>query len=161
MRGESQLTRRVPDSTHKVTASFDELSRDIRRIGCGLVIIDGCRGAGKTHLTNELATKLGCAAIELDCLWDKEKPGYVAAMKLGELSINLTWGKSWSKLVLVNGLYVREILKALNEVFQLSVYVQNISRNGLLSDCELIDVENNNPTHSLRNELNNEVLLYH
>jgi hypothetical protein len=158
---EHQLIGKLPDIASKTTENVEEVVREIRGIGCGLVIIDGCRGAGKTHLMNELAGKLGCASIELDCLWDRAKPGYAAAMRFDELAINLAWSKSWSKIVLASGICIREIMKRLNEPVHFSVYVQRVSRMGISADCEALDAENVRPTSFPQHDLDDEVLLYH
>lgn len=150
-----------PELVTKTTRDIDQVVKRIDGAPGGLVVIDGCRQAGKSHLASEIALRLPCPSIEIDAFWDKEKPGYVEAIRISDLRAQVDEALSKSTKVLLNGICARAVIRQIEKVGCLFVYVLRVSQAGIPSNIEWLDAEESKPTNLPHNELDQEIMLYH
>lgn len=131
----------------------------------GLISFDGCDGAGKTTLARGMSRAFGCEAIDLDQFLNRKTGEFFHALRLTELKQQIDEAFTCSPIVLISGVCMRKVLAAINRVAATSVYVQRITRAGLPSDMDFIDVESGIEANAgvLANfsGLDHEVYTYH
>ena len=126
------------------------LEARISGVGAGIVALDGAPQAGKSWLMSELARRLRCDAIDLDDHLDEDHRVFVDALRLTELDRRLDAALAASRLVLVAGVCMREVLDKLGRSPALSIYVQRNTPMGIAGDLDMIDAEDGEQSNATK-----------
>lgn len=142
-----------------------KLVEELRPIRAGLISFDGCDGAGKTTLAEEISSALRRPVIDLDKFVAPETGEFVHALDLVTLVQELDSALASSPVVLLSGVCMRQVLETINSNAVVSIYVQRNTQAGLPGDIDYIDVESEVEASAdvleLFDELNLEVYAYH
>ena len=146
----------------KITDSPDELAACLANSE-GLIVFDGCTGAGKSTLMHDMAARLGCDAIEVDCFINKHQAAYVDALRADALRDRISQGFVRFPLVLLDGVCARAIVERLSVPGNVFVYVQRISRAGIPGDLSMVDAEEDGVADGppYLSNLDKKILCYH
>lgn len=128
-------------SENTVVNDVNTLLDILRQASNGLISFDGCDGAGKTTLAQDISRALGHEAIDLDPFLNQQTGEFFGALRLLELKQQIDDALMRTPVVLLSGVCMRRVLGALNRVAAVSVYVQRITQAGLPGDMDFIDVE--------------------
>jgi hypothetical protein len=117
--------------------TLDELEALITAIEGNRVIIglDGLDGVGKTTLGRELKTRLGAHLMSVDEHLDKNRGVYLGALRLGDLRSAVE--RATSRVILVEGICLREVAAQCGLAVDKYVYVRRLTRAGRWDDEKL------------------------
>jgi len=101
-----------------------ELADYITGIGRGLIAFDGRPTAGKTPLALEMASRVGCAAVDADKFLVKDRGVFVDALRFDDLRYAI---EASGPLVLLSGVCAQRILERLGTVAAAVVWVETAS----------------------------------
>lgn len=113
----------------EVCGSPDGVQRQIEIAGWRRIGIDGVKGAGKSHLADELSVLLGIPVLDVDDYLHQHQGGYVDFIDYPALATAL---RSMPALIL-NGVCLRQVLANVGMDLDGHVYVMRM-RNGLWVD---------------------------
>ena len=116
--------------SQKVISDVDILANELASLSRGIVSIDGYDGTGKSTLAKSLCLKLQAVHIEVDNFLDKNKGGYLDHLRYTELATAITTRSATDRLLLVDGVCVRQILKTISVEANLAVYVKQVGVGG-------------------------------
>jgi len=119
------------------TSDINEIIRLINGGSFQLICIDGIDGSGKSTLAANLSQSLGVEHLNLDDFVKKEKGNFVKFIDLDKLKDVI--GNS-SKLIIIEGVCLLEIISKLNRSIDLLIYIKRISGYGTWYDedeCEI------------------------
>jgi hypothetical protein len=134
--GSHRLTKRRIE-LQNVTALVEVL----RPLPSGIVSFDGCDGAGKTTLAQKISDALGHDVVDLDKHLVRDTGEFVNAIRLAELVKDIDGALTRSRVVLLSGVCMQQVLAAVNRSAAVSVYVQRNTSAGLPGDIDFIGVE--------------------
>jgi hypothetical protein len=124
-------------------SSIDSLNIAVtKRVGNAqgfVVAVEGHSTSGKTYLSKDLSRRVGATAVSTDSYAreSSEAPSYVDRMDLERLSRDVNRFKQVGP-VIIEGICLRETLRALAIVPGLFIYVKRVTPTGLWAD----DLEN-------------------
>lgn len=128
-----------------------------------LVVLDGCKGAGKTRLMRDMAVRLGCEGLDLDPFINRRTGRVLDALDYDAIRDYVSVAMRRSPLVLFSGICARAVLERTNLVASVQVYVQRNSPISGSADYILLDAEEvgESADRPYFSELDREVLMYH
>ena len=137
-----------------------EVARAIRERGARRVGIDGCSGAGKTTLAQQLAELLDGKRLDFDDYVNKGN-GFIKGLRLGELKKFIN-GDSTDFLFL-SGICMLAVLKRIEIKADLLIYVERrSSRTRIPGDLRILDCQVDGVAHlDGYDDLYKEVGRYH
>src|SRR5437868_8047273 len=109
----------------------DRLADRVMTIGSGLVVLDGCPGAGKTWLADQIAARGGNTVIHADDYLNRNQGRFVAALRLEQLKAALTSALKRNGIAVLDGAVARDILDRVDLAPALFVAVQRNSAVGV------------------------------
>lgn len=101
-----------------------ELAKYIAGIGRGLVAFDGRPTAGKTPLAVEMASRVGCTAVDADKFLVKNQGVFVDALRIDDMRHAIEAG---GPLVLLSGLCAQRVLERLGMIAAAVIWVESAS----------------------------------
>jgi hypothetical protein len=125
--------------TLKVVQSVEELVKHVQNSQKTIpviVCIDGFMGSGKSLLAMELAAKLDGMRVSLDCYADPESDStsYPEKLKTEYLERDIAKLRSTYGYVVIEGICLLQVLRAVSVTPDIFVYVKRISEHGLWDD---------------------------
>jgi hypothetical protein len=101
-----------------------ELAEYIAGIGRGLIAFDGRPTAGKTPLALEMASRVGCTAVDADSFLVKDQGVFVDALRFDDMRDAIEAG---GPLVLLSGVCAHHVLERLGTPAAAVVWVESAS----------------------------------
>lgn len=98
-----------------------ELAEYIKEIGRGLIAFDGRPTAGKTSVAANMASRVGCTAVDADKFLVKDLGVFVDALRIDDLRQGIEAG---GPLVLLSGVCAQRVLKQLGRSAAAVVWVE-------------------------------------
>jgi len=112
----------------------------------GLVVLEGCTGAGKTYLAETLGELIsGSSAVHADQFIAHRDVGYSVGMNLQTLRQAICQELRKSPIVIFEGVLARDLLEKIGHQGKLFVYVQLNSTVGVPADLDTLDQEGDRP----------------
>jgi hypothetical protein len=117
--------------------TIESLIEEVR--GKQLIAIDGCDGAGKTYLSQEIFDRMSCEVLKLDNFLDRDKGAYIKNIQFGKIK---NFIERQRKTVVIEGVCLFRILEELKLSADCFVYVKKVNERGEWLDADecLIDV---------------------
>jgi len=130
----------MPEEYTDYDAFAARLRQLIREHSPKIIGIEGVMQAGKTHLAGRLAQDLGAVLVEIDkCSYKNRDPErfqslpdelpYSKLIDLDALNRELSAALASAALVIVEGICLRDMLRATNRTVDITVYVKSLSAN--------------------------------
>jgi hypothetical protein len=117
------------------------LATRIKAIGAGLIAIDGCCGAGKTHLAKWLGTTQDIRVVEADKFLIPQTEVFVKSLRMDELRTAVIETNPKENLVILEGVCIRNVLEELAITASMFVYVLRTPEMGVPYDADILDFE--------------------
>ena len=121
-------------SVHEVERILRE---DAEHAGRVLVAVDGLLGAGKSTLSESLATSLSAAHVRVDEFVEREQGNYVAHLKITELSERLRRDLASHSIVLLDAVCSAAVLDRLGAAADVAIYVRRLDSRSEWFDGEV------------------------
>ena len=140
------------------------LATKIRGLKKGLVVLEGCQSAGKSHLADTLCELIpGITVVHGDEFIAQKDTGYMAGMNIDALRQAVCEGLRKSPIAIFDGILARDLLEEIGHWGDLFVYVQRNSTVGVPGDWEILIQEEDEPPEPFGAEgvLAAEVAEYH
>jgi uridine kinase len=129
-----------------------------------LVGVEGFTGSGKSRLSNVLASELSAVVIHSDnyVLDGDATELYCERLNCDQLALALIHARATSRLVLVEGICLRETLRRLGQSAAYFIYVKRVAGNHLWHDgFHLEDFETRGTITENRKEPHRSDFAYH
>jgi hypothetical protein len=140
--------------------SLEELTLETRLLCAGarpcVVGVDGAMKSGKSTTSRSLAEALPASYLELDAIWDRRLP-YISHMDYQRLSACWDQTKANGDCLVVEGLFLREVLAKVGIPVTVHVYVMR-THNGWWS-FEFYQLDHPHPERLL--EIDQDLVRYH
>jgi hypothetical protein len=89
-----------------------------------LLTIDGCYGVGKSTLAKNLQSKFSCQIIHLDDYFPKGCGNICKFYDFGKIKTQLEITRSTNRLVIMEGLFIQEVINKIGANADLSIYIR-------------------------------------
>lgn len=148
---------------HFIENDLEQLAQFVARLERGLVVFDGRPGAGKTHLAREVARRIRCKYIDVDCCFlvpDQKK--FVGALILDPMRDCIEAHLAGMPLVVLSTLCAREVAEKAKLTVRAFVWVEPTSLIRLQIDRRDFaeDHDADAPSSELRKEVEAYVKAY-
>jgi hypothetical protein len=140
---------------------LEEVFQQIRSKSPKIISIDGCCGVGKSILATKIANSCSAKVLELDKFLIKKTGHYVKSMKWCDLRAAVKNAMITSNIVVIEGICIKSILSKLGLLPDLTIYVQMLSKAGVVQNLNVLDCEDGLPNENPKDVLDWEIAEYH
>jgi hypothetical protein len=147
----------------EIRCDSSKLADIIRDKNARTIAVDGCAGAGKTFLAEQLGNILNLSVLDFDSFLNKSRGSFIRDLKIDELVRAIQRDLAGESVVL-SGLFMLEVLKKITFNVDIVVYVKlyskyNIPKNLHILRCE--DEDNYQPRKEILTDLDRQLCEYH